>query len=66
MVVPARCVRDGATVRSALVGMKQLRDRIDRVVASGARMGATKTGDPVSCVIRDLMLPRILAHGSTP
>jgi hypothetical protein len=31
-----------------------------------ARLGATKTGDPVSRVIRDLMLPRILAHGSTP
>jgi hypothetical protein len=47
-------------------GMKQLRDRVDRVAASEAKMSATKTGDPVSRVIGDPRLPRILARGSTP
>ena len=66
-VVLALCLRDSTTVPAAMRTYEQRRRaRVDRVSAWGAKIGNTKTVGPVMRVVRDLMLPRILAHGATP
>ena len=66
-VVLARCLRDGTNVAAAIKKYEGLRRaRVDRVSSWGAKIGSTKTVGPVGRVIRDLILPRILAHGATP
>jgi FAD-dependent urate hydroxylase len=66
-VTLARHLRDTGQVPAALAGYQaERRERVDRVTAWGARMGSTKTAGPVGRVVRDLMLPHILARGSTP
>lgn len=66
-VVLAQCLRDARGHESAFVDYeRRRRARVERVVAWGAKMGATKTTGPVMRIVRDLALPRILAKGSTP
>jgi FAD-dependent urate hydroxylase len=66
-VTLARCLRDEPDSQAAFAAYERLRrDRVERVVAWGARMGGTKTAGPVARIARDLVLPRILAKGSTP
>ena len=66
-VTLARCLRDEPGHEAAFGRYEQLRrDRVERVVAWGAMMGGTKTAGPLMRVVRDLVLPRILAKGSTP
>jgi FAD-dependent urate hydroxylase len=65
--VLAGCLRDSTNVTAAMNRYEGLRRaRVDRVSSWGAKMGGTKTVGPIARVIRDLMLPRILAHGATP
>jgi FAD-dependent urate hydroxylase len=66
-VTLALCLRDEINVDAALTRYAKVRrDRVDRVTAWGAKMGANKSVGPVGRVIRDLVLPHILARGSTP
>lgn len=66
-VVLAQCLRDQDQPTAALAAYERLRrGRVERVAAWGAKMGGTKTTGPVTRVVRDLALPRILAKGATP
>ena len=54
----ARSLRDAGDVAAALATYERLRrDRVERVVAHGARMGSAKTVGPVGRVVRDLVMP---------
>ncbi|HEY2239521.1 MAG TPA: NAD(P)/FAD-dependent oxidoreductase [Streptosporangiaceae bacterium] len=66
-VALARQLRDADQVPAALARYQaERRDRVDQIAAWGASMGGTKTPGATGRVLRDLMLPRILAKGSTP
>lgn len=66
-VVLAQCLRDAPDVASALTLYETLRrDRVEKVVAWGSKMGGTKTTGPVMRILRDLTLPYILAKGAKP
>jgi FAD-dependent urate hydroxylase len=57
-VVLAMCLRDRPDVGAALAAYEaQRRQRVERIVAHGARTGGTKTPGPVGRVVRDLLLP---------
>jgi FAD-dependent urate hydroxylase len=65
-VVLARCVRDGRDVHGALGAYEALRrERVERVMRWGARMGKTKTVGPIGRTIRDLVMPRFLRLGAS-
>src|ERR671917_720696 len=60
-VVLARCLRDMPDIQQAFAAYEQLRrERVERVVAAGARSSSGKAAGPVARVLRDLMLPVIL------
>ena len=60
-VVLAECVRRASSVPQALEDYEaQRRERVQRVVAHGARMGSSKTVGPVGRVFRDMMMPVVL------
>jgi FAD-dependent urate hydroxylase len=60
-VALAECVRRASSIPEALEKYEQLRrQRVERVVAHGARMGNTKTVGPFGRVLRDMMMPFIL------
>jgi FAD-dependent urate hydroxylase len=60
-VVLAKCLRDLPDIRQAFAAYEQLRrQRVERVVAQGARSSSGKAAGPVVRVLRDLMLPLIL------
>jgi len=62
-VVLARCLRDLDDTYEAFAAYERLRrERVERVVAHGAKFSASKAAGPVARVLRDLMLPRILKH----
>jgi FAD-dependent urate hydroxylase len=66
-VVLAQCLRDSGDVATALVAYERLRrGRVEAIAAWGAKMGGTKTAGPAMRVVRDLVLPHILAKGATP
>jgi FAD-dependent urate hydroxylase len=66
-VVLAQCLRDHREPGDAFRAYEKLRrSRVERVVAWGSKMGGTKTAGPFTRQVRDLILPRILAKGSTP
>lgn len=57
-VVLAKCLRDLPEIPQAFAAYEQLRrERVERVVAQGARGSGDKTPGPVARVLRDLMLP---------
>ena len=60
-VVLARCLRDLPETGRAFAAYERLRrQRVERVVAHGARTSNSKAAGPVGRVLRDLMLPVIL------
>jgi FAD-dependent urate hydroxylase len=60
-VVLAKCLRDLPDIKQALAAYEQLRrERVERVVAQGARSSSGKAAGPIARVLRDLMLPVIL------
>jgi FAD-dependent urate hydroxylase len=64
-VVLARCLRDLPDVRQAFAAYEQLRrQRVERVVAYGARTNNSKAAGPIARVLRDLMLPIILKRAT--
>jgi FAD-dependent urate hydroxylase len=65
-VTLAMCLRDHHPDVAFRIYEQMRRPRIDQVIAWGAKMGNTKIAGPVMRMVRDLALPRILAHGSTP
>jgi 2-polyprenyl-6-methoxyphenol hydroxylase-like FAD-dependent oxidoreductase len=57
-VMLARCLRDLPTIPDAFAAYERLRrDRVERVVAQGARTSNAKTPSPVGRLLRDLVLP---------
>jgi 2-polyprenyl-6-methoxyphenol hydroxylase-like FAD-dependent oxidoreductase len=59
--VLAKCLRDLPDVQQAFAAYEQLRrERVERVVAQGARSSSGKAAGPIARVLRDLMLPVIL------
>lgn len=59
-VVLARCLRDLPDVERAFAAYEQIRrQRVERVVAYGARTNNSKAAGPIARVLRDLMLPII-------
>jgi len=64
-VVLARCLRDLPDVRLAFAVYEQLRrQRVERVVAYGARTSNSKAAGPIARVLRDLMLPIIVKRAT--
>jgi len=60
-VVLARCLRDHPDPESAFAAYVDMRrDRVERVVAFGARYSNQKAAGPIGRVLRDLVLPIIL------
>ena len=60
-VVLARCLRDLPETRQAFAAYERLRrERVERIVAHGARTSNSKATGPVGRALRDLMLPVIL------
>ena len=60
-VVLAKCLRDLPDIQQAFAAYEQLRrQRVERVVAQGARSSSGKAAGPVVRVLRDLMLPVVL------
>jgi FAD-dependent urate hydroxylase len=60
-VVLAKCLRDVPDIQQAFVAYEQLRrERVERVVAQGARSSSYKAAGPIARVLRDLMLPVVL------
>jgi FAD-dependent urate hydroxylase len=60
-VVLAKCLRDLPDIQQAFAAYEQLRrERVERVVAQGARSSSGKAAGPIARVLRDLMLPVIL------
>jgi 2-polyprenyl-6-methoxyphenol hydroxylase-like FAD-dependent oxidoreductase len=60
-VVLARCLRDLPDIRQAFAAYERLRrERVERVVAQGARSSSGKAAGPIARVLRDLVLPVIL------
>jgi FAD-dependent urate hydroxylase len=57
-VVLAKCLRDLPDIPRALEVYERLRrQRVERIVAEGARTGSAKTPGPVGRALRDLLLP---------
>lgn len=70
-VTLAQCLRDyggadGSPARALAAYEGLRRPRVERIAAWGARMGSTKTTGPVLRVVRDLLLPYLLAKGARP
>jgi FAD-dependent urate hydroxylase len=57
-VVLAKCLRDIADIPTALATYEGLRrDRVERIVAQGARTGSSKTPGPVGRALANVLLP---------
>jgi FAD-dependent urate hydroxylase len=64
-VVLAKCLRDAPTIPTAFQMFEALRrERVERVVAHGARTSNSKVAGPVARVARDLMLPFFLRRAA--
>jgi FAD-dependent urate hydroxylase len=60
-VVLAKCLRDLPTIERAFVAYETLRrERVEMVVAAGARSSSTKVAGPIGRVFRDLAMPFFL------
>lgn len=60
-IVLAQCLRDLPDTRRAFAAYERLRrERVERVVAYGARFGSSKAAGPIARVMRDLLLPMLL------
>lgn len=60
-VVLAKCLRDLPTIEGAFTAYETLRrERVEKVVAAGARSSSTKVAGPIGRVFRDLAMPFFL------
>jgi 2-polyprenyl-6-methoxyphenol hydroxylase-like FAD-dependent oxidoreductase len=60
-VVLAKSLRDMPTPAHAFTAYERLRrERVERVVAAGARSSSTKVAGPITRVFRDLAMPLFL------
>jgi 2-polyprenyl-6-methoxyphenol hydroxylase-like FAD-dependent oxidoreductase len=60
-VTLAQCLRDLPDTRSAFLTYEHMRrPRVERIVASAARMNSNKAPGPMGRAVRDLLLPMIL------
>jgi 2-polyprenyl-6-methoxyphenol hydroxylase-like FAD-dependent oxidoreductase len=65
-VVLAKCLRALPSIRQGFAAYEQLRrERVERVVAQGARSSSGKAAGPIARVLRDLMLPVILKRAAS-
>ncbi|SFP71142.1 2-polyprenyl-6-methoxyphenol hydroxylase [Amycolatopsis arida] len=65
-VVLAQCLRDLPDVPSAFRAYERLRrERVERLVAASARMGDNKMPGLVKRLVRDALMPRMLARGGS-
>ena len=65
-VVLAKCLGDLPDIQQAFAAYEQLRrERVERVVAQGARSSSGKAAGPIARVLRDLMLPMILKRAAS-
>jgi FAD-dependent urate hydroxylase len=66
-VTLARALRDGPSIAAAFASYEHARrERVERIVAWGARGSSSKTPGPFGRVIRDLMLPLMFRFLITP
>jgi len=64
-VMLARCLRDLPDTGQAFAAYERLRrDRVEKIVAHGARTSNSKAAGPVARVLRDLMLPMVLKRAA--
>jgi FAD-dependent urate hydroxylase len=57
-VVLAKCLRDLSNTPQAFATYERLRrERVERIVAQGARQGSNKAVGPLGRILRDLALP---------
>jgi 2-polyprenyl-6-methoxyphenol hydroxylase-like FAD-dependent oxidoreductase len=64
-VVLAQCLRDLPDVPRAFAAFEQIRrDRVEKVVAQGARSSNSKAAGPIGRVVRDAVLPVIFRHAA--
>ena len=65
-VMLAKCLRDLPDIQQAFAAYEQLRrQRVERVVAQGARSSSDKAAGPIARVVRDLMLPVVLKRAAS-
>ncbi|MBF6065712.1 FAD-dependent monooxygenase [Nocardia terpenica] len=64
-VVLAQCLRDCHTVPNAFATFEDLRrERVERIVAHGARGAQAKAAGPLARVVRDLLLPFVFRRAA--
>lgn len=57
VVILAKCLRDFSSISEAFAMHERLRrQRVERIVAEGARQSSNKTPGPLGRIVRDLML----------
>jgi FAD-dependent urate hydroxylase len=62
-VVLAKCLRDQSSIQEAFTTFERMRrNRVERIVAQGARSSNSKAAGPVSRVVRDLLLPLVFRY----
>ena len=60
-VILAKCIRDGRDIPSSFQTFERLRrDRVEKIVAAGARSSNSKAAGPVGRVLRDAFMPMFL------
>ena len=62
-VVLAQCLRDLSGIQNAFAAFERIRrNRVERIVAQGARSSSSKAAGPVGRILRDLALPFVFRH----
>ena len=62
-VVLAKCLRDVSGIQKAFAAFERIRrNRVERIVAQGARSSSSKAAGPAGRVLRDLLLPFVFRH----
>ena len=62
-VVLAKCLRDQSSIQEAFTAFERMRrNRVERIVAQGARSSSSKAAGSVGRVLRDLALPLVFRH----
>jgi 2-polyprenyl-6-methoxyphenol hydroxylase-like FAD-dependent oxidoreductase len=63
----ARCLRDLPSVPEAFAGYENLRrDRVEKIIAAGARTNVTKAAGPVARIVRDAVMPIVIKAIAKP
>ncbi len=65
-IVLARCLRDFPNTPQAFAAYERLRrERVERIVAAGARTSNSKAAGPIARILRDLMMPVFLKRAAS-